>query len=59
MKLFFTETHIINIDAIATVNKQRGIVTLISDTNVALSNRELQDLESVLEELHRQSCSKE
>jgi len=59
MKLFVTETHIINIAAIATVNKQRGVVTLISDTNVSLSNRELRDLESVLLELHRQSCQGE
>jgi hypothetical protein len=59
MKLFFTENHIINIAAIATVNKQRGVVTMVSDTNVSLSKEELRNLESVLEEVHRQACFKE
>lgn len=59
MKLFFTENHIINIAAIASVNSQRGVINMVDGSKVSLSNKENSDLIAILTELHRQACEKD
>ena len=57
MRIFTTETHIINIERISSVNKKRGTVCLDNGQEIMLSVDEKRNLELILAELHRQSCS--
>lgn len=59
MRIFTTLNHIINIETISSVDTQRGVVYLIGGNTVSLSNDELRNIKSVLNELHRQTCAKE
>lgn len=59
MRIFTTLNHIINIETISSVDTQRGVVYLIGGNTVSLSNDELRNIKSVLNELHRQTCDKE
>lgn len=56
MRLFFTETHIINLDNVSSVNLDRGVVNLINGNEIRLTNRELRDIKAVMEQLHSVWC---
>jgi len=59
VRIFTTLNHIINVETISSVDTYRGVVYLIGGNTVSLSNDELRNIKSVLNELHRQTCAKE
>ncbi len=58
MKIFTTQDHIINISMIESLDKFRGVITMINGNKISLSHTENKNLISILEELHRQECQK-
>jgi hypothetical protein len=56
MRLFFTQTSVINLHNIASINFETGVVFMVSGNTISLSIRETQDIRDVIEEIHRQSC---
>lgn len=56
MRLFFTETHIINLDNVSSVNLERGQVNMINGNTISLSNRECYDVTAVMKQLHKVWC---
>lgn len=58
MKIFTTQDHNINISMIESLDKFRGVITMINGNKISLSHTENKNLISILEELHRQECQK-
>lgn len=56
MRLFFTQTHIINLDNVSSVNHERGVVNMINGNEIKLSTRENKDIKAVMEQLHSVWC---
>ena len=59
MKLFFSETHLINVNMITSIDLVKGVVYMPDGNRIPLSSYDLQALKGVMMELHRQSCNKE
>lgn len=59
MKLFFTDTHIINLDNVTSVNIDRGIVNVVSGNEIRLTISQTRDIMSVMKELHCQRCERD
>lgn len=59
MKLFFTNTHVVNLDNVTSVNLDRGVVNMVNGNEIHLTNRETHDILSVMKELHRQRCERD
>jgi hypothetical protein len=56
MRLFFTQTHIINLDNVSSVNIDRGVVNMVNGNEIRLSDRENRDIKAVMEQLHSVWC---
>lgn len=56
MRLFFTQTHIINLDNVSSINLERGVVNMINGNEIKLSTRENKDIKAVMEQLHSVWC---
>jgi hypothetical protein len=56
MRLFFTQTHIINLDNVSSVNLDRGVVNMVNGNEIRLSDRENRDIKAVMEQLHSVWC---
>lgn len=56
MRLFFTQTHIINLDNVSSVNMERGVVNMVNGNEIRLSDRENRDIKAVMDQLHSVWC---
>lgn len=56
MRLFFTETHIINMDNVSSVNLDRGVVNMVNGNEIPLTIRETRDIKAVMKQLHKVWC---
>lgn len=56
MRLFFTQTHIINLNNVSSVNIDRGVVNMVNGNEIRLSDRENRDIKAVMEQLHSVWC---
>lgn len=56
MRLFFTQTHIINLDNVSSVDLERGVVMTVDGNGISLTVKETRDIKAVMEQLHSVWC---